>query len=381
MILLAAILTLLLVGALDALNIFKTYQAIPDENDDLADNRNSESIADSYELLGLIILDYNPISRRDNLAVQTNLTKAKYDANEDNGNGIEPRSQNKQKKKRNINSNDNPKHKHEEKSSLKILGYKKQRIVEQKLIELIKQKLKPINSDTKRKIEMFNEAQNRKKENLEDHSFSNRYKVKKNNELTNNEAIHLNDYKKRESESSKESIVEKTFKKNQRHYNDEDEDDDPLRKQKKNKHKYFDVDTEMKESSEERERQVEKKVKKIKKVEVSGEVETPFKPKRLDVKGKDYHHSNEFDRNVKLKKKKAQSKDGTEEEDRKGKKGFKNKDECINETESNIDKCVRACQRTHEDVCDLLKCSQRSVKALRNECTVSCKKVFPILCA
>ncbi|CAH1642477.1 unnamed protein product [Spodoptera littoralis] len=380
MILLATIVTILFVGDLDALNIFKNYQTISNYKDnDLAVYKNSEAIADSYELLGLIILDYNPISRRDNdVAAKTNLTKTEsgeYEKYEDNGNEIEPRSKRRRKKKRYVNSNDNAKQKNENKQTLKILGDRKVRIVEQKLIELIKEKLKkPLNSEAKRKIQMFNEVQGRNKQNSGDKLSSSKSKIKEINKLNKDgvkSKIRLDDSKK---ESPKESVIEKNFKKTERYYNNENTEH--LRKQKKeDKHKYFNVDT--KERSEERPRQEKRKGKKQKKVETSSEAEILSKPKRFDVVGKG--RSNEFDRNVKLKKKPHQSKDGTEEEEGKA-RGGKNKNECINESQTNIDKCVRACQRTHEDVCDLLTCSQKSLKALRIECSVSCKKVFPILC-
>lgn len=52
--------------------------------------------------------------------------------------------------------------------------------------------------------------------------------------------------------------------------------------------------------------------------------------------------------------------------------------ECISATKKEMDKCVRACNRAHEDVCDKLSCSVRSQKALRKECGFNCKKVFDL---
>ncbi|XP_026743580.1 uncharacterized protein LOC113505191 [Trichoplusia ni] len=54
---------------------------------------------------------------------------------------------------------------------------------------------------------------------------------------------------------------------------------------------------------------------------------------------------------------------------------------CLSDTEKQMQKCLRACNRTHEDVCDRLKCSARSKRALAKECKNNCKNVFdPRVC-
>ncbi|KAH9642417.1 hypothetical protein HF086_007549 [Spodoptera exigua] len=295
-------------GASDARNILKNYQSIPDDNDDLSNYRSSRAIDDSYELLGLIILDYNPISRRNNhVAIQTNLAEDELAENEDyesNNNRIELRSK-RHKKKRHIDNNDNIKNKSEDTKTSKILNAEKEKLVENKLIELIKKKLKKhLDGEAKKKNEMIKNGVN---------------------------------------QLSKENIVENDLKKTNVN---KDEDLENQKMQKAN-HKYFDIDTEMRISSGERDKGEKRKDEKKKHVEKS-DVDSAPKPKRFDVISKELSEEH-YEYDSTKPNKKTLSTHGTDQEDEKAKPRGDKKNECINETEANIDKCVRACQRTHED--------------------------------
>ncbi|CAH0697786.1 unnamed protein product [Spodoptera exigua] len=264
---------------------------------------------------------YNPIGRRNNhVAIQTNLSEDELEENEDyesNKNRIELRSK-RHKKKRHIDNNDNIKNKSEDTKTTKILNAEKEKLVENKLIELIKKKLKKhLDGEAKKKNEMIKNGVN---------------------------------------QLSKENIVEHDLEKTNVN---KDENLENLKKQKVNHDKHFDIDTEMRISSGERDKGEKRKVEKKKHVEKS-DFDSPPKPKRFDVISKELSEEhNEYDSTKPNKK--ALSTHGTDQEDEKAKPRGNKKNECINETEANIDKCVRACQRTHEDVCDLLTCSARKL--------------------